>query len=60
MEFVKKMKSAKADKTVKLSVVVASLYSPTNLKNCLESIFADELDGIEIVVADCCLKEKGL
>lgn len=52
------MKSAKADKTVKLSVVVASLYSPTNLKNCLKSIFADKLDGIEIVVADCCLKEN--
>ncbi|MEP6902067.1 MAG: glycosyltransferase [Actinomycetota bacterium] len=52
------MKSANAGETVKLSVVVASLNSPADLKNCLESIFADKNEAFEIIVADCCLKEK--
>jgi glycosyltransferase involved in cell wall biosynthesis len=45
---------------VKLSVVVASLSSPAALENCLESIFANDLlmQGVEIIAADCCLKEK--
>ncbi len=50
------MKAAKSDETVKLSVVVASLNSPADLKNCLESILADKRNQFEIIVADCCLK----
>lgn len=41
--------------TIKLSVIVASLYSPAALKNCLESVLANDQDGFEIIVADCCL-----
>ena len=52
------MKAAKTVETVKLSVVVASLNSPADLKDCLESILADNRDRIEIIVADCCLKEN--
>ncbi len=53
------MKSVvKAEKAIKLSVVVASLHAPTDLQNCLESILAEKPDEIEIIVADCCLKEK--
>jgi glycosyltransferase involved in cell wall biosynthesis len=52
------MKAAKSDETVKLSVVVTSLNSLADLKNCLENILADKRSGIEIIVADCCLKEK--
>jgi glycosyltransferase involved in cell wall biosynthesis len=43
---------------VKLSVIVASLYSPTALKNCLESVLANEQNASEIIVADCCLKSE--
>lgn len=43
---------------VKLSIVIASLYSPTDLKNCLESVLTNEQTEIEIIVADCCLKSK--
>lgn len=44
--------------TAKLSVVIASLYSRTDLENCLESVLANEQNEIEIIVADCCLKGK--
>jgi hypothetical protein len=91
------MKSAKTTKTVKLSIVVGSLYSPANLKNCLDSLLrqvktichSERLNAgkskddkdlkvskttigqlqlsatagssdkiIEIIVADCCLKNS--
>jgi len=44
--------------TAKLSVIIASLYSRTDLENCLESVLANEQTEIEIIVADCCLKGK--
>lgn len=50
--------AVKAEKTVKLSVVIASLSTPTDLKNCLESVLAARREAVEIIVADCCLKEK--
>ncbi len=51
----------KAEKTVELSVVVASLYALPDLKNCLDAILEQSeiaLSAVEIIVADCCLKEK--
>jgi hypothetical protein len=36
---------------VKLSVVVGSIYSVTILKKCLDSIFANKGENIEIIVA---------
>jgi glycosyltransferase involved in cell wall biosynthesis len=48
----------KTDRTVELSVIVASINSRTDLRNCLESILANKQKGIEIIVADCSLKDK--
>lgn len=44
--------------TVEVSVIIASLYSESALENCLKSVLADRRDSIEVIVADCCLKEK--
>ena len=41
----------KQEKSVKLSVVVASIYSQTVLKKCLDSILANDCKNVEIIVA---------
>lgn len=41
----------KHENPVKLSVVVASIYSHTVLKKCLESILANDCENVEIIVA---------
>jgi len=41
----------KQEKPVKLSVVVASIYSQTVLKKCLDSILAGDSENVEIIVA---------
>ncbi|MEP6925761.1 MAG: glycosyltransferase family 2 protein [Pyrinomonadaceae bacterium] len=43
---------------VQLSIIVASTLSQSFLKNCLDSILSNKLDGAEIIVADCCLEES--
>ena len=51
----------KAEKIIELSVVVASLFTLSDLKNCLGEILEQSgiaSSAIEIIVADCCLKEK--
>ncbi len=51
----------KAEKIVELSVVVASLFTVSDLKNCLDRILEQSRtasSAIETIVADCCLKEK--
>jgi glycosyltransferase involved in cell wall biosynthesis len=51
----------KTEKIVELSVVVASLYALPDLKNCLDAILEQSeiaSSAIEIIIADCCLKEK--
>lgn len=51
----------KTEKIVELSVVVASLYTLQELKTCLDGILEQSeiaLSAIEIIVSDCCLKEK--
>jgi glycosyltransferase involved in cell wall biosynthesis len=45
-------------KKVKLSVVIASLYDETSLQKCLDSILVDKNEESEIIVVDCCLKNK--
>ncbi len=48
-----KLENETSRKSAKLSVVVISLYSHALLRNCLESILANEhQDKIEIIVAD--------
>lgn len=42
----------------KVSVVIASFYSPAALKDCLESVLANPQNEIEIIAADCCLRGK--
>lgn len=39
------------EKSVKLSIVVASIYSPIFLKKCLDSILANDCENVEIIVA---------
>ena len=41
----------KQEKSVKLSIVVASIYSQTVLKKCLDSILANDCENVEIIVA---------
>lgn len=48
----------KSVKIVKLTIIIASLDSQTALKSCLDSVLANRQNDIEIIVADCCLKEK--
>ncbi|HXG86387.1 MAG TPA: glycosyltransferase family 2 protein [Pyrinomonadaceae bacterium] len=51
----------KAEKIVELSVVIASLFTLSDLKNCLDGILEQSRiasSAIEIIVEDCCLKEK--
>lgn len=42
------------EKSIKLSVVVASIYSCSVLKRCLDSILAGDGENIEIIVAHNC------
>ncbi|MDQ3089176.1 MAG: glycosyltransferase [Acidobacteriota bacterium] len=42
------------EKSAKLSVVVASIYSQSVLKKCLDSILANEYENVEIIVAHNC------
>ena len=54
----KDLENKNSGESVKLSIVVVSLYSHKLLRNCLDSIIANEnRDEIEIVVADCCADE---
>ncbi len=53
-----KLENETSRKSAKLSVVVVSLYSHALLRNCLESVLANENQNkIEIIVADCCADE---
>jgi glycosyltransferase involved in cell wall biosynthesis len=53
------MKPAQSE-VVRLSIVVASLDCRALLKDCLDAILANEQKGVEIIVADCCLKNDNL
>ena len=50
----------KQEKPVKLSVVVASIYSHSVLKKCLDSILANDGENIEIIVADNCTADESI
>jgi glycosyltransferase involved in cell wall biosynthesis len=41
----------KHEKSIKLSVIVASIYSQLVLKKCLDSILANDCENVEIIVA---------
>lgn len=53
-----KLENEPPTETVKLSVVVVSLYTHPLLIKCLDGILANEIEHrIEILVADCCTDE---
>lgn len=50
----RKLEDKAANETVKLSVIIVSLYSHLSLRKCLDAILAnDGRDNIEILVAHC-------
>ena len=48
----------KKEKSVKLSVVVASIYSQTVLRKCLDSILANDGENVEIIVTHNSIDES--
>jgi glycosyltransferase involved in cell wall biosynthesis len=45
-------------KKVECSVVITSLCGESSLKKCLDSVLVDKNEESEIIVADCCLKNR--
>ncbi len=48
----------KQEKSVKLSIVVASIYSQTVLKKCLDSILANDGENVEIIVTHNSISQR--